>query len=238
MAVHLGNFSRLWKERDDAGPGAHERWVTLVQTREHTLPPNVEKGRVRNAGLIVEHPMLQVAQKDATDDVPLVYLDESVWVELKANGAMDDYRDSFQAQETGAEPKRYLAAAEPVRIRQRDSGGEKDGTVWEDTGLLAVAQNDYAKEVAPAVQLEWKLLSRTLLALGVAAALVTGFWVVVSRGLINEPRSRLAAFLRRRSGLTVSTTMTTGAGARSPTTASVPTTSHLTNTGPRSVGQK
>jgi hypothetical protein len=148
---------------------------------------------------------------------------------------MDDYRDPFQAQTTGAEPKRYLAAAEPVRIRRR---GEKDGTVWEDTGLLAVAQNDYAKEMAPAVQLEWKLLRWTLLALGVAAALVTGFWMVVSRGLINEPRSRLAAFLRRRSGLTVSTTMATGSGARSPTTASARTTPPLTSTGPRSVGQK
>jgi hypothetical protein len=230
MAVHLGTFSRLWQESD---AGAHGRWVTLVQTKEQKLPPNLQKGRLRNAGLILEHPMLRAAQKAAGGDVPLVYLDESVWSELKEKRAMDDYRDPFQGQTTGAKSNRYLAAGEPVRIRRRDSGGEKDGTVWEDTGWLAVAQNDYAKEMAPAVQLEWKLLWRTLLALAVAAALVTALWVVVSRGLIDAPRSRLAAFLRRRSGLTVRSTLATGSGSSSSTGATTPSTSSGSRAGPR-----
>jgi hypothetical protein len=231
MAVHLGNFSRLWKESDDAG--AHGRWVTLVQTKEQKLPPNLEKGRLRNAGLILEHPTVRAAQEAAGGDVPLVYLDESVWSELKDKEMMTDYRDPFPAQTTGAKSNRYLAAAEPVRIRRRDSGGDKDGTVWEDTGWLAVAQDDYAMEVAPAVQLEWKLLWRTLLALAVAAALVTALWVVVSRGLIDAPRSRLAAFLRRRSGLTVRSTLATGSGSSSSTGATAPPASSVMRAGPR-----
>jgi hypothetical protein len=178
----------------------------------------MEKGRLRNAGLIFEHPILRAAQKAATGDVPLVYLDQSIWSELKAEGTMDDYRDPFQTHTTGAEPRRYLAAAEPVRVKRRD---EKDGTVWEDTGLLAIAQNDFAKEMAPAVELEWHLLWRTLLALAVAGVLVTSLWVVVSNGLIDAPRSRLAAFLRRRSGLSIST----GATRTGPSVSTVATTS-------------
>jgi hypothetical protein len=238
MAVHLGNFSRLWKESSDAGPGADARWVTIVQTREQTLSPNMEKGRLRNAGLILEHPMLRGSQKAATGDVPLVYLDEGVWSELKTNRAMDDYRDPFQAQTSGAEPKRYLAAAEPVRIRRRDSDEGKDGVVWEDTGWLVVAQDDYATVMAPAVELKGKLVGWTLLALGLAAALVTALWVVVSRGLIDAPRSRLAAFLRRRSGLSVYTTRGTGSSASLPTSTTASTSSQLMDTGPGRVRQK
>jgi hypothetical protein len=236
MAVHLGNFSRLWTKSGDEATSADARWVTLVQTREQTLPPNMEKGRLRNAGLIIEHTMLRAAQKAATGDVPLVYVDQSIWSELKEKGTIDDYRDPFQTLRTDAEPKRYLAAAEPVRVKRRDSSGEKDGTVWEDTGLLAVAQNDFAKEMAPAVELKWHLLWRTLLALGLAAALVTGLWVVVSRGLIDAPRSRLAAFLRRRSGLPVRSTTATGSFSR-PSTSVSATSKSGTSWGQGGVGQ-
>jgi hypothetical protein len=238
MAVHLGHFSELWwTASDDAGPGADLKWVTLVQTKEQTLPPNLEKGRLRNAGLILEHPMLRAAQEGDAGDVPLVYLDESVWSELKAKRATADYRDPFKAQTTSTESNRYLAAAEPVRLKRRGAGAEKDGLAWEDTGWLVVVQDDYATVVAPAVQLERKLLWWTLLALGVAAALVTALWVVVSRGLIDAPRSRLAAFLRRRSGLTVRTSMATGSGLRSSTSATAPTAPHGTGSGGRGVGQ-
>jgi hypothetical protein len=238
MAVHLGHFSELWwTASDDAGPGADRKWVTLVQTREQTLPPNMEKGRLRNAGLILEHPILRTAQEGHEGDIPLVYLDESVWSELKEKRATADYRDPFKAQTTSTEPNRYLAAAEPVRLKRRGSGAEKDGPAWEDTGWLVVVQDDYATEVAPAVRLEWKLLWWTLLALGVAAALVTGLWVVVSRGLIDAPRSRLAAFLRRRSGVTIRTSEATGSGSRSSMPGIAPITPHGTGSGPRGVGQ-
>jgi hypothetical protein len=238
MAVHLGHFSELWwTASDDAGPGADRKWVTLVQTREHTLPPSMEKGRLRNAGLILEHPILRAAQEGGGDDVPLMYLDESVWSELKEKRATADYRDPFKAQTTSTGPNRYLAAAEPVRLKRRGSGAEKDGPAWEDTGWLVVVQDDYATQVAPAVQLEWKLVRWTLLALAVAAALVTGLWVVVSRGLIDAPRSRLAAFLRRRSGLTVRTSVLTGSGPRSSTGATGPSASQGTGSGPPGVGQ-
>jgi hypothetical protein len=238
MAVHLGHFSEVWwTASDDAGPGADVRWVTLVQTKEHTLPPNMEKGRLRNAGLILEHPMLRAAREGDGGDVSLVYLDESVWSELKEKGATADYRDPFQAQTTSTDSNRYLAAAEPVRLKRPGSGAEKNGPAWEDTGWLVVVQEDYATVVAPAVQLEWKLVWRTLLALGVAAALVTGLWVVVSRGLIDAPRSRLAAFLRRRSGLTVRTSVATGSGPPSSMPATAPTTAHGTGSGPRGLEQ-
>jgi hypothetical protein len=236
MAVHLGHFSELWwSANDHAGPGADLKWVTLVQTKEHTLPPDLAKGRLRNAGLILEHPLLRAAQEGGGGDFPLVYLDESVWSELKEKRATADYRDPFKAQTTGTEPNRYLAAAEPLRLKRR--GAEKDGPAWEDTGWLVVVQDDYATQVAPTVQLEWKLLWRTLLALGVAAALVTGLWVVVSRGLIDAPRSRLAAFLRRRSGMTARTSLATGSGPRSSTPAAAPTTALGTGSVPRDVGQ-
>jgi hypothetical protein len=211
------------------------QWVTLVQTKEHTLPPSAEKGRLRNAGLVLEHPVLRAAQEEDGGDVPLVYLDESVWSELKEKHETANYRDPFKALTTGAESNRFLAAAEPVRIRRRNSGG--GGSVWEDTGWLVVAQDDYAAEVAPAAELERKLVQWTLLALGVAAALVTALWVVVSRGLIDAPRSRLAAFLRRRSGLSLRTSVATGSGPRSSTPAPAPTIPQETDSGPRGVGQ-
>jgi hypothetical protein len=66
---------------------------------------------------------------------------------------------------------------------------------------------------------------------------VTGFWVVVSRGLIDAPRSRLAAFLRRRSGLTVRTSVATGADPRSSTPATAPTTQFGTGPSSRGAGQ-
>jgi serine/threonine protein kinase len=212
MAVHLGHFSELWwTVSEDAAPGANLKWVTLVQTREQARPPDMEKGRLRNAGLILEHPMLRAAGEG---DVPLVYLDRRVWSEMKHSGETDDYCDPFKVQ-TGTQPNRYLAAAEPVRLTKRDAGAQKDGATSEDTGWLVVVQDDYAMELAPAVQLERMLIWRTLLALAVAAVLVTGLWVVVSGGLIDAPRSRLAAFLRRRSGLAARTSLTTGSGARS-----------------------
>jgi hypothetical protein len=232
MGVHLGDFSRVSTAGDDSRPATAASWVTLVQTREQTRPPNLEKGRLRNAGLILEHPMLRAAQ----GDVPLVYLDESVWSELKEKGAITDYRDPLQAKTTGTESNRYLAAAEPVRIKRRDSGGQNQDPVWEETGWLVVAEDDYATEVAPALELKWKLLWRTLLALAVAAALVTALWVVVSRGLIDAPRSRLAAFLRRRSGLTVRGTLATGSVSSSSTGATATATSSGTRAGSRGAG--
>jgi hypothetical protein len=195
------------------------------------------KGRLRNAGLILEHPILRRAEEGDGDDVPLVYLDESVWSELKEKGATADYRDPFKARAASTESNRYLAAAEPVRLKRRGSGAKMDGPAWEDTGWLVVVQDDYATEVAPAVQLQWKLLWRTLLALSVAIAMVTGLWLVVSRGLIDAPRSRLAAFLRRRSGLTGRTSVATGAGLSSSRQAIAPTTPDGKGAGPRGVGQ-
>jgi serine/threonine protein kinase len=226
MALHLGHFSEVWNANDDGGRAADQKWVTLVQTKEHTLPPDMQKGRLRNAGLILEHPILSAAEKGQEADVPIMYLDESVWSELKEKRATDDYRDPFEAMKAGAESNRYLAAAEPVRIRKRGSGGLKIGPEWEDTGLLVVVQDDYSTEVAPAAQLRRKLVLWTLLALGLAAALVTGFWVVVSRGLIDAPRSRLAALLRRRSGVTIRTTVDTISGARSSVAIAAPTDAH------------
>jgi serine/threonine protein kinase len=225
MAVHLGHFSELWwSASDDTGPGADRKWVTLVQTREQKLPPDLEKGRLRNVGLILEHPMLRAAEEGKRGDVPLVYLDKSVWSELKEKRATDDYHDPFQAQKTSTEPNRYLAAAEPVRLKQRGPGTE-DGSAREDTGWLVVVQDDYATEVGPAIQLKKKLVLWTLLALSLAAALVTALWVVVSRGLIDAPRSRLAAFLRRKSGIPARTSVVTGSSSRSSSVVTVPPTS-------------
>jgi hypothetical protein len=225
MAVHLGHFSELWwTTNSDAGPSAELKWVTLVQTKEHKLPPNMDKGRLRNAGLILEHPILRAALDGTGGDIPVVYLDEAVWSELKEKHETADYRDPFKALTTSAESNHYLAAAEPVRLRRRGSGAYNDGPAWEDTGWLVVVQDDYATEVAPAVQLEWKLRWRTLLALALAAALVTALWVVVSRGLIDAPRSRLAAFLRRRSGMALRTSVATGPDQRSSPPASGPLT--------------
>ena len=229
MAVHLGHFSEVWNASDGSARAADRKWVTLVQTKEHTLPPDLEKGRLRNAGLILEHPMLRTAEEGKAGDVPMVYLAESVWSELKDKGATDDYRDPFQAQTAGAQPNRYLAAAEPVRMRKRGSGGVKIGPEWEDTGLLVVVQDDYAREVAPAIELEQKLIRWTLLALGAAAALVTGLWVVVSHGLIDAPRSRLAAFLRRRSGVPMRTSLEATTGLHSSAATPAPTARHRTH---------
>jgi hypothetical protein len=199
-----------------------------VQTNEQGLPPDNDKGRLRNSGLILEHPKLRAAEDSDRSDVPLVYLDESVWSELKQKGATEDYSDPFKSHTASTEPNRYLAAAESVRLKRRGAGGDDVGPSWEDTGLLVVVQDDYATEVAPAVQLERKLVRWTLLALGVAAALVTGLWVVVSRGLINAPRSRLAAFLRRRSGVSIRTSVDTASGARSSVASAAPATPHVT----------
>ena len=233
MAVHLGHFSEVWTGDDNGGTG-DQKWVTLVQTKEHTRPPDMEKGRLRNAGLILEHPKLRTAEKGQGGDVPMMYLDESVWSDLKEKRATADYRDPFEAQTAGAESNRYLAAAEPVRMRRRGSGSVKIGPEWEDTGLLVVVQDDYATEVAPAVQLGRKLVLWTLLALAVAAALVTALWVLVSRGLVDAPRSRLAAFLRRRSGMTLRTSAETLSGSRSSAGIPVPFTPHSTRAaGPR-----
>jgi serine/threonine protein kinase len=226
MAVHMGHFSELWTASDDSRRAADQKWVTLVQTKEHKLPPDVEKGRLRNAGLILEHPTLRAALENNRGDVPLVYLDERVWSELKQERATADYRDPFKAQVAGAESPRYLAAAEPVVMKRRGSDGEKSNPAREDTGLLVVVQDDYATEVAPADQLERKLVGWTLLALGLAAALVTGLWVVVSRGLIDAPRSRLAALLRRRSGMSIRTSVDTASGPRSTDPFAVTTTLH------------
>jgi hypothetical protein len=238
MAVHLGDFSRVGTAGEEARPDADTRWVTLVQTREQKLPPNPEKGRLRNAGLILEHPMLRAAQQAERGDVPLVYLDESVWSELKKKGETADYHDPLKAQTAGADSNRYLAAAEPVRVKRRDSGRGKNGSVWEDTGWLVVAQDDYATEVAPAVQLEWNLLWRTLLALAVAAVLVTSLWVTVSNGLIDAPRSRLAAFLRRRSGLSVRSATATRTGPGLSTVATSTSIPQEAPPGPRGAGQQ
>jgi serine/threonine protein kinase len=228
MAVHMGHFSELWTASDDSQKDADKKLVTLVQTKEHKLPPNTEKGRLRNAGLILEHPMLRTALESNRGDIPLVYFDESVWSELKQNRATADYRDPFKAQTAGAESPRYLAAAEPVVMKRRGSVGEKSSPAREDTGLLVVVQDDYATEVAPADQLERTLVRWTLLALGLAAALVTGLWIVVSRGLIDAPRSRLAAFLRRRSGMTIRTSVDTASGPRSTDPFAVTTALHQT----------
>jgi hypothetical protein len=103
--------------------------------------------------------------------------------------------------------------------------------------LLAVAQDDYAQEMAPAVQLQWELLWRTLLAMAVAAALVTAFWVIVSNGLIDAPRSRLAAFLRRRSGLSVRSATSTRIGTGLSTVSTATNTPQGTDPGRRDVGQ-
>jgi hypothetical protein len=190
------------------------------------MPPNMAKGRLRNAGLILEHPMLRAAQESGSGDIPLVYLDESEWSELKKTRATSDYHDPFKADSTSVESNRYLAAAEPVHMKRADSAIEKGGSEWEDTGLLVVVQDDYATEVAPAVELERKLVRWTLLALALAAALVAGFWLVVSRGLIDAPRSRLAAFLRRRSGMTLRPTMDTSTASRSHTALSTAASQH------------
>jgi hypothetical protein len=224
MAVHLGHFNELWwTMSDDAGRGADLKWVTLIQTKEQKLPPDTEKGRLRNAGLILEHPSLHAAQEGGRGDIPLVYLDDRELSELKEKGASVDYRDPFKAKTASAESNRYLAAAEPVRLKRPNAGAEKGGPAWEDTGWLVVVQDDYATEVAPTVDLEWTLIRWTLLALGLSAVLVTGLWVVVSQGLIDAPRSRLAAFIRRRYGLTVRTTAATGAtSARSSTGLAAP----------------
>jgi hypothetical protein len=60
---------------------------------------------------------------------------------------------------------------------------------------------------------------------------------VVSRGLIDAPRSRLAAFLRRRSGVTVRTSVVTGSGPRSSTWVIAPTNPPGTDSGSLGVGQ-
>jgi serine/threonine protein kinase len=223
MAVHLGHFSEVWTDSNDNGRAADQKWVTLVQTNEQKLPPDIDKGRLRNSGLILEHPKLRAAEDSNRSDVPLVYLDESVWSELKQKRATEEYSDPFKAQTASTESNRYLAAAEPVRLKRQGAGGDDVGPSWEDTGLLVVVQDDYATEVAPAVQLERKLVRWTLLALGVAAALVTGLWVVVSRGLINAPRSRLAAFLRRRSGVSIRTSVDTASVSRPSAASAAPT---------------
>jgi hypothetical protein len=211
MGLHLGHFSELWwAAGDSAEPGAERKWVTLVQTREQSLAPDMAKGRLRNAGLILEHPMLRAAREG---DFPLVYLDRRECSELKKTEEMDDYRDPFKEQ-TGTQPNRYLAAAEPVRLTKHDSGADKDSATSKDTGWLVVVQDDYAMELAPSIQLERMLIWRTLLALALAAVLVTGFWLVVSRGLIDAPRSRLAAFLRRRSGIAARPSLTTASSSR------------------------
>jgi serine/threonine protein kinase len=236
MAVHLGHFSEVWTASDDSGPAAHQKWVTLVQTKEQTLPPDMEKGRLRNAGLVLEHPTLRAAEEGNGGDVPMVYLDESVWSELKEKRTAADYRDPFEARTAGAESNRYLAAAEPVRMRRRGSGAVKIGPEWEDTGLLVVVQENYAAAVAPAAQLQRKLVLWTLLALGAAAALVTGLWVVVSRGLIDAPRSRLAALLRRRSGMTMRTSPDTASSSRSSAAIAAPSAPQRTPQGPPGAG--
>ena len=154
--------------------------------------------------------MLRAAREG---DFPLVYLDRRECSELKKTEEMDDYRDPFKEQ-TGTQPNRYLAAAEPVRLTKHDSGADKDSATSKDTGWLVVVQDDYAMELAPSIQLERMLIWRTLLALALAAVLVTGFWLVVSRGLIDAPRSRLAAFLRRRSGIAARPSLTTASSSR------------------------
>jgi len=193
MAVRLGSFSELWTTADAAFET--RKRVTLVETREPADPTGY---RVRNAGLILEHPALRDA---ATGEVPLVYLDGETLNELREQGKTTTCRDPLDPFEAN----RTLAAAEPVRLRPTP------GAPAVDSGWLIVVQDDYAKVVQPAVDLEWQLLTRTLLALGVAITLVTALWISVGLGLIDAPRSRLAALVRRQSGLSSRTPGATAA---------------------------
>ena len=196
MAVRLGTFSELWTTPDEAVDS--RKRVTLVETREQTLPPDANGYRVRNAGLILEHPSLRNAE---TGEVPLVYVDGDSLSELRETGRTTTCRDPLDRNEKN----RTLAAAEPVRVRT------KAGGPLVDSGWLIVVQDDYASAIQPAVDLEWRLLTRTLVALAVAIALVTALWISVGMGLIDAPRSRLAAFVRRHSGLSSRTPGATAA---------------------------
>lgn len=198
MSLRLGSFSELHaRERDDAAETPPVQWITLVQAREEQRLPESSPDLVANRGLILEHPEMRRIAGRPGEKLPLVHIDPAVLGALQVHHEVLDYHDPFAAlaPEFAA---RYVTAAEPIVYQLRSPDGRLK---TEQTGLMVVVQANYDKAIEPVEALRRRLMLRGLLGLTVLIAVVVALWVFVGIGLNDSSRSRLAAFLRRRAGL-------------------------------------
>jgi serine/threonine protein kinase len=197
MGVNLGEFEELLPEGEEDSDAAHgQRCAVLVETRA-----DAEGQR----GLLLQHPFLRpfhAQQKTPPrvllpDDVTARVADLVEHPEHVREGLdlIEDYRDPVRAQDSAYEG-RWLAAVAPVVIQPR-----RDGDTPEYTGWVVIVQERAADAVDPVRKLEAKLLSQGMETLLMLLLVMAALWASVVLLLSDAPRSRLAAFLRRRAGL-------------------------------------
>jgi hypothetical protein len=218
LAVHLGAFNELEMDSND-------KWMCLVQTRRTAAESGVvslrpwQKG-ITNEGLFLEHRELEEQRKNADPRlVPRHLLPEQVEQlrelgERKAarlrNGnavdrfetlRLDDYQDAV-GKANSKYNDRWLVSAEPVVFAWREPGaGEAGAAEVVNPGWVVLVQERYREVANPARALYQRLALGAVVAFGLAILLIVGLWGFVLLGLTDMSRSRLAAFIRNRAGL-------------------------------------
>jgi hypothetical protein len=215
-AVRLGGFHEL-------ETGVANKWICLVQTRGSAPETGTRSSRpweagVKNDGLFLEHRELEEARerREATP-APRHMPPEQVnrlreLCERKADKLrrtegdrfetlrLDDYQDPVGLA-NGKYHDRWLASAEPVVFRWREPGSGSDEVV--NHGWVVLVQERYSDVVQPARQLYQRLALKATGAFLLAILLVVALWAIVFVGLNDVSRSRLAAWIRRRAGISV-----------------------------------
>ncbi len=170
LSIELGNFRRF--------AGSDHQFVILVDGRE---------GEYR--GAILEHPLFseflakraQLPLHYSQDPKFRVHLDE--WP-----SDVQRYEDPLGLDPAGAKyRKTWIAAKAPVNWVSR--GGQYQDGGEQETGWMAVVQQDYEAAKEPIHRLAGKLLRDALLALGVVVSLIGALWFFVVR-LMSHTRNR------------------------------------------------
>lgn len=214
-AVRLGGFHEL-------ETGVENKWICLVQTHgaapeAGAASPRPWKSGLKNEGLFLEHRELEEAR--ARDEAPtprhllpeqvrqLRDLGERKADKLRGEGGdrfetlrLDAYQDAVGLA-NGKYNDRWLASAEPVVFRWREPGAAPDEVV--NHGWVVIVQERYGEVVRPARELYQRLALKATGAFALAILLVVTLWAFVLVGLNDVSRSRLAAWIRRRAGISV-----------------------------------
>jgi len=213
MGVIAGDFDELLPlgagGTDDA-PG--ERCAVLVEAR-------TDADGYR--GVLLQHPWLRPFHLGKqtpprvllADDVAQRVADLVSHPEKMGEGQdlFEDYQDPVRDQDS-AYGGQWLAAAAPVVIQPRKEGDQPQSTGW-----VVIVQERAGDAVAPVRVLERKLLVQGAQTLLMLLLIMGALWGSVVLLLSDAPRSRLAAFLRRRAGLKSGTPRTSLAQGKTPT---------------------
>ncbi len=198
MTVELGHFAEL-RAGAESSTG-DQQFAVLVDLK------NDYSGR---PGLVLEHPELTARSLAPDSNSTGIYLSSdqvSTLAAIRAGRRAETSAEApdlaslsltnhFQDPVGGNYAGRWLAAMQPVMVEGRTNA-------LADTGWAVIVQERYDTATSPVRHLQDRLVREALLALATVLVVVSGLWAFVAIVLNESPRSRLARWLRRRSGWT------------------------------------